>query len=160
MNLGKITVRLLSMLNLIPEGQYILPKNFYEYGWAGWLPLVNLTSLPKISYCVASDFTKQQTIEYLIHQKVNHTLWDFDLIRNDFATKKEEGQYQLFYARELNIRNRLEKNGLSYPSTMSEAIQLFIDLGLVTEFEDMDQIIKLDLIIRPFPQASSVLKNL
>ncbi|SDJ44808.1 hypothetical protein SAMN05421868_12765 [Paenibacillus naphthalenovorans] len=51
---GMVTVRGLSQLGLIPEGQCVIPNQFYENGWGRWLPMPNITLLPFFSVSVAS----------------------------------------------------------------------------------------------------------
>lgn len=159
MNEGKITVKLLSKLNLIPNGHCVVPNNITENGWAGWLPIINLITLPQISYCIAMNFNKQETIEYLKNKGEQQWFWNFEDPINENSVSNDSEQYQIFDARERSIKERLERNGLSYPKNMQDVINLFISLGFLTEYHDEDNVFRLDLLIRPFPNVSSVLKK-
>jgi hypothetical protein len=159
MNEGKITVKLLSNLNLIPTGHCAVPNDIAEHGWAGWLPIINLITLPQISYCIGMNFTKQEIIEFLKNKVENHWFWKFELHESDVSPTKDSQQYQIFDIRERTVKERLERNGLSYPKDLQDVINLFISLGLITEDQDENNVSCLDLLIRPFPNVSSVLKK-
>ncbi|OCT14346.1 hypothetical protein A8709_26335 [Paenibacillus pectinilyticus] len=158
MNLGKITVRLLSKLNLITANQCILPKGFYEYGWAEWLPLVNISTLPQISYCVSKEFTREDTVQYLSLHKSNQLFCNFENADILFGTEYQINEYYLIYSRELMIKENLKKNGFSYPNTMEEVIDLFLQLGFLIQQSDQSGNIILDMVIRPFPKVTDKIK--
>ncbi|NOU72683.1 hypothetical protein GC098_14845 [Paenibacillus sp. LMG 31458] len=158
MNLGKITVGLLSKLNLIPTNQCILPNGFYEYSWAEWLPLANITTLPQISYCVSKGLTREATVEYLYSHNAEHLFINFEEINRTFTSDHQRNEYFLFYFREYSIKIKLEENGMYYPSTMEEVIDLFLQLGFLIQNIDQFGYKTLDLIIRPFPKVSEHFK--
>lgn len=157
MNSGKITVRLLSQLNMIPEGQCIMPQSLYDYGWLSCLPLVNIITLPQISNCIAQDYSKEKIIDYLIQNNDNEFLWKFHEAEPGFISLNEMNEFNLYFAREQNVRSRLERNVFSYPRNMRDVIHLFIDLGFILEYLEHENEIKLDLLIRPFPKTEKVL---
>ncbi|MDQ0888742.1 hypothetical protein QFZ81_003830 [Paenibacillus sp. V4I9] len=158
MNNGEITVRLLSQIKMIPEGQCIMPQSLYDYGWLSCLPLVNIITLPQISNCIALEFSKERIIDYLIRNNDKEVFWKLRDAEPVFNSVYEKSEYNLYYAREVNVRYRLEKNGFYYPRSMQDVIQLFIDLGFVIEVLENENELKLDLIIRPFPNIENVLK--
>lgn len=159
MILGKITVRLLSKLNLISANQSILPKSFYEYGWAEWLPIANITTLPQISYCISKEFTREETVHYLSsHNTTDQLFMSFEHVERSFASEVQRNEYLLIYTRELLIKDKLEQNDLFYPNTMDEVIDLFLQIGFLTQHTDLSGNRILDMIIRPFPKVSDRLK--
>lgn len=158
MNLGKITVRLLSKLNLITADHCILPKSFYEYGWAEWLPLASISTLPHISYCVSKEFTREDTVQYLISLSSDHLFFNFENVDILFSTENQINEYNLIYSRELLIKENLEQNGFFYPKTMEEVIELFLQLGFLIQQPDKYGNITLDMVIRPFPKVTDKLK--
>ncbi|MBD0384721.1 DUF6042 family protein [Paenibacillus sedimenti] len=158
MNYGEITVRLLSQLKMIPEGQCIMPQSLYDYGWLSCLPLVNIITLPQISNCIALDYSKERIIDYLVRHNDKGVFWKFRDIEPEFKSTNEMNEFNLYYAREVNVRSRLERNGFFYPRNMQDVIQLFINLGFITETIDNENEMKLDLIIRPFPKTERVLE--
>lgn len=160
MNQGRITVKLLSNLNLIPKGQCVVPNNISENGWAGWLPIINLIALPQISNCIGKDLTKQETIEHLQINGEEQWFWNFELNEYENSISNDSQQFQMFDARERSIKERLERNGLSYPNDMQDVINLFISLGFITEYLDEDKKLQIDLLIRPVPNVKSILKNM
>ncbi|NQX58580.1 DUF6042 family protein [Paenibacillus qinlingensis] len=158
MHLGKITVRLLSKLNLITADHCILPKSFYENGWAEFLPLANISTLPQISYCVSKEFTREDTVQYLSSHNSDHLFCNFENVDILFSREYQINEYTLIYSRELLIKENLEKNGLFYPNTMEEVIDLFLQLGFLIQQNDKSGNIILDLVIRPFPKVTDKLK--
>ncbi|MBA2941055.1 hypothetical protein HZF08_22505 [Paenibacillus sp. CGMCC 1.16610] len=158
MDLGKITVGLLSKLNLIPSNQCILPNSFYDYGWAEWLPLANITTLPQISYCVSKGLTRDATVEYLHSHNAEQLFINFEEINRNFITDFQRNEFFLIYSREYSIKIKLEENGMFYPSTMEEVIELFLQLGFLLQNINHSGNKTLDLIIRPFPKVSDHFK--
>lgn len=158
MNLGKITVGLLAKLNLIHDDQCIVPTSFYEYGWSEWLPLANLTALPQISYCVSKEFTREAIVQYLNSKNSEKFFLNFEKLDISFNNEFQKNEYILLYSRELSIKEKLELNGLFYPNTMEEVIDLFLQLGFLIQHEDKIGNKTLDMIIRPFPKVSDQMK--
>ncbi|KZS47056.1 hypothetical protein AWU65_14540 [Paenibacillus glucanolyticus] len=74
---GKVTVKTLVRLGLIPAGQCVIPNQFYEMGWGKWLPMPNITSLPYLSHCIACGLNKDDTIKFLEQKTKSITFIDF-----------------------------------------------------------------------------------
>lgn len=154
---GKVTVRTLTRLGLIPAGQSIIPNRFYEFGWGTWLPMPSITLIPYISHYIACDLSKDDIIRYLEQKVKSNTFIDFSIRLPLNMSQEEEDEYELLYARETEVKRRLEANGYSYPQNMLDVINLYIYLGLVYELQDDNTEGLLDLIIRPLPHIDTKL---
>lgn len=109
MNHGKITVKLLSNLNMIPSGHCVVPSSISENGWAGWLPIINMITLPQISYCIGMNFSKNEIIEYIISKDDHQWFWNFEHCETDFSNLKESQQYLCLMQENGQLKNGWKK---------------------------------------------------
>ncbi|MGQ7887559.1 DUF6042 family protein [Paenibacillus sp. WC2504] len=158
MDHGKISVRQLSQLDMIPKGKCIMPQSLYDYGWISCLPIVNIITLPQISNCIALEYTKDQIIDFLINNNDRGLFWKFHETKPNLNSLREVNEFNLYFTREQNLRLRLENNNLFYPQNMQEVINLFIRLGFIIEILDNQRNVLLDLIIHPFPRPENIFK--
>lgn len=100
---GPITVRDLSELGLIPDGQTVFPLHFYEMGWGTWLPMSCTLLLPYFSDGIAKGLNIERLISYL-NEKVKPDTF----ILNDKGIPSEN---ELLVDREVKVKRRLELNG-------------------------------------------------
>lgn len=148
---GPITVRDLSELGLIPDGQTVFPLHFYEMGWGTWLPMSCTLLLPYFSDGVAKGLNIDRLVSYL-NEKVKPDTFIFN-------NKRIPSENELLVDREVKVKRRLELNGFFYPRNVEEVIQLYLELGLAkTCNEDSNANVYYDLIIRPLYHIDSVLK--
>ncbi|MGK9250727.1 DUF6042 family protein [Paenibacillus humicus] len=154
---GKVTVRVLAQLELIPVGQCAFPNQFHENGWGMWLPMPNITLLPYFSDCIAKEFTRKET-ELFLEQKVRPNTF-ISLHKEGKATKRESNEYYIINKRELEVKRRLEANGLQYPNCTRDVIRLYISLRLAHEENDQQGRSCLDMLIRPLHNIDEVLIN-
>jgi hypothetical protein len=152
---GKVTVRGLAQLGLIPEGQCAIPNQFYESGWGIWLPMPNVTLLPFLSFCVANNYSKAEMIRFLEQKIKPGTFIDFQ--EKSSKGSQYDDEYELLYTREIEVKRRLEANGYPYPSNICDVVQLYIALGIACEEYDQDGNASIDLIIRPLNKVDEVL---
>lgn len=152
---GKVTVRTLSQLGMINAGQCVIPNQFYESGWGLWLPMPNVTLLPFLSYCVANNFNRTEIIQFLEMKNKPKSIFDFN---SDFKRELElDDGYEMLYAREIEIKRRLEANGYQYPKDINDVLNLYIALGLVYEISNSNEEGFMDMIIRPLKKIDEIL---
>ncbi|MFD0675985.1 MULTISPECIES: DUF6042 family protein [unclassified Paenibacillus] len=154
---GRVTLKTLVRLDLVPAGQCVIPNQFYEKGWGRWLPMPNITLLPYFSYCIASGLNKSDIIQYLKKKTKPDTFIDFSISRPLNVSEAEKEEYELLYEREVEVKRRLKLNGYEYPSNTMDVINLYVTLGLAFELKDEDSSDILDLIIRPLAPIDSIL---
>ncbi|MGG1940435.1 hypothetical protein ABFY57_12165 [Paenibacillus polymyxa] len=148
---GPITVRDLSELGLIPDGQTVFPLHFYEMGWGTWLPMSCTLLLPYFSDGIAKGLNTERLISYL-NEKVKP---DTFILNDKGIFIKNE----LLVDREVKVKRRLELNGFLYPRNVEEVVQLYLELGLAKRWnEDSNTTMHYDLIIRPLYHIDSILK--
>ncbi|MCK8489243.1 DUF6042 family protein [Paenibacillus sp. MBLB2552] len=155
---GRVTVRGLSQLGLIPKGQCVIPNQFYEGGWGRWLPMPNITLLPYFSVSVASGFNWAETVGFMEKRVKPNTFID---LGNNGVDKRnhEDDEVQSLYERETEIEQKLQINGLLYPKSIVDVIDLYVALGLAFKTEDQQGKWCLDMIIRPLCKIDEVLIN-
>ena len=83
---------------------------------------------------------------------------NFEEKNRTFTSDLQRNEFFLIYSREYSIKIKLEENGMLYPSTMEEVIELFFQLGFLLQNINHTGNITLDLIIRPFPKVSDHFK--
>ncbi|AVV56266.1 hypothetical protein C7121_08965 [Paenibacillus glucanolyticus] len=155
---GRVTVRGLSQLGLIPKGQCVIPNGFYEGGWGRWLPMPNITLLPYFSVSVASGFNLAETVVFMKKKVKPNT---FINLGDNVVDKRnhEDDEVQSLYERETEIEQKLQANGLLYPKSIVDVIDLYVALGLAFKTEDQQGKWCLDMIIRPLCKIDEVLIN-
>jgi len=152
---GKVTVITLSQLGMINPGQCVIPNQFYESGWGLWLPMPNVTLLPFLSYCIANNFNRTEIIQFLEMKNKPKSFLDFN---SDFKREMElDDDYEMLYAREIEIKRRLEANGYQYPKDINDVLNLYIALGLAYEISNSNEGSFMDLIIRPLKKVDEIL---
>lgn len=155
---GRVTVRGLSQLGLIPKGQCVIPNRFYEGGWGRWLPMPNITLLPYFSVAVASGFNWEETVVFMETKVKQNTFIDLD---DNGVDKRdhEDDEFQSLHNREAEIKRKLKANGFLYPESILDVIDLYEALGLAFKTEDQQGQRCLDMIIRPLCNIDEVLIN-
>lgn len=155
---GRVTVRGLSQLGLIPKGQCVIPNRFYEGGWGRWLPMPNITLLPYFSVAVASGFNWEETVALMERKVKENTFINLDDNGVD-RRNHEDDEVQSLYEREAEIKRKLQANGFLYPKSILDVIDLYVALGLAFKTEDQQGKWCLDMIIRPLRNIDEVLIN-
>ncbi|WP_260440120.1 DUF6042 family protein [Cohnella lubricantis] len=155
---GRITVRGLSQLGLIPKGQCVIPNRFYEDGWGRWLPMPNITLLPFFSVSIASGFNWEETVAYMEKKSKPNTFIDLNDNSVNQRDNEDEEAHSL-YEREAEIKRKLQANGFQYPKSIFDVIDLYVALGLALKTEDQQGKWCLDMIIRPLRNIDEVLTN-
>ncbi|MCR2802676.1 DUF6042 family protein [Paenibacillus soyae] len=155
---GKVTVRGLTKLGLIPKGHCVIPNQFYERGWGKWLPIPNLSLLPFFSVSITSGLCWEETIAFL-EEKTKPDTFKKKCEDGETASIHQEIENLYINERETEIKRRLEANGFQYPESINDVVSLYIALGLAFDIVDLQGLVFLDMIIRPLQNIDDVLLN-
>ncbi|MXQ53654.1 DUF6042 family protein [Shimazuella alba] len=133
-----------------------VPAVFFELGWNLYLPQgMNSVVLSVVTF-IYQGYSKSEIFFYMEEEAKKLAMEPFPL---DKIHKQELMSYHVhheLYLREQWCESILVRSSLRYPTTISDMVQLLIDIGILIEV-NYREITYLDLILQPFPRPKESL---
>lgn len=128
-----------------------IPPGFIENAWNLFLPKGILSILLSVMTYVIRGYNKQEILKQMEIEEQQLALTPFSFQTAPMLLSDDEKQvYLQLLRRETGVRDILERSGYFYPTTVEEAIQLLISLGILLEVQKQDGVYY-DVVLHPFP---------
>jgi hypothetical protein len=148
-------MRIQTILSTGWSEEYIqVPAVFFELGWNLYLPQgMNSVVLSVVTF-IYQGYSKSEIFKFMEQEAKRLSIEPFPLAK---AQKKRLNcTHGDLYLREQWCESILVRSSLAYPITITDMIQLLIDVGILIEVK-YREITYLDLILKPFPRPEESL---
>ncbi|SEN06058.1 hypothetical protein SAMN05444955_105158 [Lihuaxuella thermophila] len=139
------------------EERVCVPDGFFRNGWNLLLPKGTCSVILSVMSYVIQGLDKAEILDSMKEEEERLCLTPFHFqIPHEFPTDEEKEWYMSLWQREKDVKQILERSGLSYPQTVTQWIHLLVRLGIFLEVrrKSADYF---DLVIEPFPYPEEYL---
>lgn len=136
--------------------EIFLPPGFLRNSWNEYLPKGSFSVLLSVMCYVFQGYSKDELIKLMIVEERELFLTPFQFEEPKNCSAEERVLYSKNLAREVEIKQILERSGHTYPQNIEEFIYLFVHVGIVLEVNHQGDVF-FDILIEPFPYPEDYL---